>query len=72
MIFDSNKEADEAILKLWRYYGKCRDEKGRIWNWWTNSKSQYCDFKKKGEKFGMKLISDNINKNYKVIRKLLR
>ena len=62
---------DSSILKRFRYFGKCKDTKNRVWFYYTNSKVQFDEFKKKKNKFGMKLIDGEENKNYKVVGRLL-
>ena len=68
MIF--NKNIDKGTLKKWRFSGRCKDSKGKLWNFYTNLKEQFDKFKIDKYHHGMNFIGGKENKNYKVVRKL--
>lgn len=71
MIFVESNKIDKEINALWHYSGKCKDEKGVVWCFYTNDGKQFNEFKKKGTLFGNKFIDGKRNDSYKTIIKLL-
>lgn len=56
MIFIEEEKVDKEILKTVKYFGKCKDKKGEIWIFYTNSLIQFDSFKKNKRWNEMKLI----------------
>ncbi len=55
----------------WKFYGSCKDNKNKMWTFYTNSVQQFEQFKK-GDKLvgGLKFIKGQANIKGQVVNKL--
>lgn len=72
MIYTQEKEIDKDIMLFHKFYGRCKDDKHKVWWFYTNSKIQYNLFKDRKILHGMRLVNWQINKKNRMNRRMLR